>query len=203
VNPADVKQTSLAFEPAATNWQGNSTMLERRFGAGSVLLLARSYPLSNEGLQTERATGLIAHMLGSNRQVLFDESHLGEVESGSIAGLARNYHLEGVVAAMLVFAGLYLWKNSVSFLPPLETEQGTTLTFAKDASSGLANLLRRNIPSAALIPTCVALWEQDQVRARHPASKIAFVRDLASRGGDPAIVYAEISRVLSAKRTQG
>ena len=100
VDPADPRQTSLAFETAAPVWQGNSSLLERRFGLGTVLLVARSYPLSNEGLQKERATGLIAHMLGGNRQVVFDESHLGEVESGSVAGLARNYHLEGLVAAI-------------------------------------------------------------------------------------------------------
>lgn len=196
VDPADASQTSLAFEPMGTSWQGNSSFLERRFGRGSVLLVARSYPLSNEGLQKERATGLIAHMLGGNRKVIFDESHLGEVESGSIAGLARNYHLEGLLAALLGLAGLYLWKNSVSFLPPRETEQEEMLTFAKDASSGLANLLRRNIPSAELMRTCVAQWEHDRAAARYPASKVARVRAIANSGGDPGALYAEIGRIL-------
>ncbi len=196
VDPAEASQTSLAFDAESKAWQGNPAMLERGFGRGSVLLLARSYPLSNEGLQRERATGLIAHMLGGNRQVVFDESHLGEVESGSIAGLARNYHLEGLVAALLALAGLYLWKNSVSFLPVRETEQDEILTSAKDASSGLANLLRRNIPSGELIRTCVAQWEKDRVGARYPAAKVERVRAIANRGGDPAAAYAEIGRIL-------
>lgn len=199
----DPSQTSLAFEPASPEWQGNSSLLERRFGAGSVLLVARAYPLSNEGLQKERATGLIAHMLGGNRQAIFDESHLGQTESGSVAGLARNYHLEGLVAAFMVLAGLYLWKNSVSFLPPRESETEETLTFAKDASSGLANLLRRNIAESELIRTCVAQWEHDQAGARYPASKLARVREIANRGGDPVTLYDEISGVLSAGRTKG
>jgi hypothetical protein len=196
VDPAEASQTALSFEPEGQAWQGNAAMLERGFGRGSVLLLARSYPLSNEGLQRERATGLIAHMLGGNRQVVFDESHLGEVESGSVAGLARNYHLEGLAAALLALAGLYLWKNSVSFLPPRETEQDEILTSAKDASSGLANLLRRNIPAAELIRTCVAQWEKDRGGARYAAAKVERVRAIANRGGDPAAAYAEIGRIL-------
>jgi hypothetical protein len=196
VDPGEASQTALAFEPESKAWQGNSWMLERGFGRGSVLLLARSYPLSNEGLQKERATGLIAHMLGGNRQVVFDESHLGEVESGSVAGLARKYRLEGLAAALLALAGLYLWKNSVSFLPPRESEHEEILTSAKDASSGLANLLRRNIPASELIRTCVAQWEKDRDGARYPAAKVERVRAIANRGGDPAAAYAEIGRIL-------
>ena len=201
MNRSEPSQTALAFEPADAAWKGNSTFLERRFGAGSLLLVARSYPLSNEGLQKERATGLIAHMLGGNQRVVFDESHLGEVESGSIAGLARNYHLEGLALALLTLAGLYVWKNSSSLLPPYMTEPDLALTSAKDASSGLANLLRRNIPPADLIRTCVAQWKRDHASGRYSAAKIARVEAIANRGGDPAALYAEIARVLAAERT--
>ena len=203
LSASEPSQTALAFEPADAAWKGNSTFLERRFGAGSLLLVARSYPLSNEGLQKERATGLIAHLLGGNQRVVFDESHLGEVESGSIAGLARNYHLEGLALALLTLAGLYVWKNSSSLLPPYATEPDQALTSAKDASSGLANLLRRNIPPADLMRTCVARWKHDHAGARYPAAKIARVEAIANRGGDPAALYAEVTRVLSAERTSG
>jgi hypothetical protein len=64
-------------------------------------------------------------MLGGNQRVVFDESHLGEVESGSIAGLARNYHLEGLALALLTLAGLYVWKNSSSLLPPYMRQSPT------------------------------------------------------------------------------
>jgi hypothetical protein len=109
--------------------------------------------------------------------------------------------LEGLALALLTLAGLYVWKNSSSLLPPYMTEPDLALTSAKDASSGLANLLRRNIPPADLIRTCVAQWKRDHASGRYSAAKIARVEAIANRGGDPAALYAEIARVLAAERT--
>jgi len=178
--------------------------LERPFGAGAILLLANCYRLSNEALAGERDAGLIAGMLGSNHQVIFDEHHLGLDESGGIVTLARKYHLEGPAAMLLLLLGLFIWKNSTSLLPPrAEPADDNESVAAEDARSGLANLLRRNIPAKALMKTCLEEWEG----ARHGGvfysqAKIDRVRALTA-GPDgkpeayPTETYREVSRILS------
>jgi hypothetical protein len=173
--------------------------VERPFGKGVVVLLANCYPMSNEALAAERETKLLVSAVGGNRQVIFDEHHLGVAEDGSVAGLARKYHLQGLVAALLLLLALFIWQNSTSFLPArpvASTAEGSVA--AKDASSGLANLLRRNVPAKALLATCLEQWEKSQHGGRYySAAKIERVRALARREGDPAETYRKVSSILA------
>ncbi len=173
--------------------------VERHFGAGSIALLASCYPMSNEALAGERDTKTIAWALGENRKIIFDERHLGLEESSGVVTLARKYHLEGLGLVILVLLGLFIWKNSASFLPAqAETGDAEDSVAAMDASSGLANLLRRNIPVAALMRTCLEEWEGSRHGARvYSEAKVRRVRDLAGRAGDPAETYRKISRILT------
>ncbi len=173
--------------------------VEKQFGSGSIALLASCYPMSNEALAGERDTKTIAWALGENRKIVFDERHLGLAESGGVITLARKYHLEGLGVVLLVLLGLFIWKNSSSFLPArTEIVDSDDSIAALDASSGLANLLRRNIPSAALMKTCLDEWEGSRHGARfYSEAKIRRVRDLAGRPGDAAERYREISRILA------
>ena len=172
--------------------------VERTFGAGSIVLLASCYPLSNEALAGDRDTTLIAWALGSNRQVVFDEHHLGLTESGGIVTLARKYHLEGLAAMLLVLLGLFIWKNSTSFLPPRPESTDEDSVAAKDASSGLANLLRRNIPAKALMKICLEEWEDSRHGAKfYSKEKIERIRTLARKEGDAADTYRKVSRILA------
>jgi hypothetical protein len=173
--------------------------LERPFGSGAIVLLASCYPLSNEALAGERDTTGIAWALGSNRHVVFDEHHLGLTESGSVATLARKYHLEGLAVMLLVLLALFIWKNSTSLLPPRAESVGSEDSVAvKDANSGLANLLRRNIPARALMKTCLAEWEGSRHGAKfYSQAKIDRIRALARREGDAVETYRKISRILA------
>ena len=173
--------------------------VERRFGSGSIALVASCYPMSNEALAGERDTKTIAWALGENRKIIFDEHHLGLVEAGGVVTLARKYHLEGLGAVLLVLLVLFIWKNSASLLPAREETAGTEDSIAAmDASSGLANLLRRNIPAAALMKTCLEEWEGSRHGARfYSEAKVRQVRDLAHRDGDAAETYRKISRILA------
>jgi len=173
--------------------------VERPFGAGSVVLLASCYPMSNEALAGVRDTKLIAWALGGNRRIIFDEHHLGLTESAGVVALARKYHLEGLAVVLLILLGLFIWKNSASFLPArmenLDTEDSVA---ARDASSGLANLLRRNIPAAELLGTCLKEWEGSRHGARfYSQAKILRVRALARHGDDATGTYRKISRILA------
>jgi hypothetical protein len=173
--------------------------VERVFGTGAIVLLANCYPLSNEALAGERDTTAIAWALGPNRRVVFDEHHLGLTESGGIVTLARKYHLEGLAAMLLFLLGLFIWKNSTSLLPPRqEFGEVEDSVAAKDVSSGLANLLRRNIPAKALMKTCLEEWESSRHGAKfHPQEKIERVRTLARRENDAVETYRKVSRILA------
>jgi len=173
--------------------------LERPFGTGAVVLIANCYPLSNEALAGDRNIALIAWALGSNHKVIFDEHHLGLAETGGVVTLARKYHLEGLAVMLLVLLALFIWKNSSGLLPPRPVQDaGDDSVAAKDASSGLANLLRRNIPVKALMKTCLDEWEGSRHGGKfYSQAKIEQVRSLARREGDAVDTYRKLSRILS------
>jgi hypothetical protein len=192
---ANPKQTALYFRSEGKVLH----QMELPFGAGSVVLLASCYPMSNEALAGARDTKLIAWALGGNRRIIFDEHHLGLTESGGVVALARKYHLEGLAVVLLILLGLFVWKNSANFLPArmdnIDTEDSVA---ARDANSGLANLLRRNIPAGALLGTCLQEWEGSRHGARfYSQAKILRVRALARREDDATGTYRAIARILA------
>lgn len=201
------KTTALNFE-----FQGQVLdRVERPFGSGSVVLLANSYPLSNEALAGERDARLIAWMIGTNNNVLFDEHHFGVTENGGVVTLARKFHLEGLAAVLLVLLALFIWKNSTSLLPP-RAERSTAdddSVAAKDSSAGLANLLRRNIPGKVLLASCLNEWENSGHGGKfysqdrfYSQDKIDRIRALVHRDGDAVETYRKVARILS-ERSNG
>ncbi len=172
--------------------------VERKFGAGSIVLLANCYPFSNEALASERDTRMLANALGDRTAVIFDENHLGLRESGGVATLARKYRLQGVVLALFVLLALFIWKNSTSLVPPLpERDRMEDGIEAKDAGSGLANLLRRNVPAKDLMKLCMREWEASRHGDKfYPSGRIAQARVRAGQAADPAEAYREIAAVL-------
>jgi hypothetical protein len=189
------KQTALYFR-----YQDKSVpSVELKFGNGVIVLLANCYPFSNEALAGDRQTGFLASTIGNNRSVIFDESHLGITESGGIVTLARKYHLEGMAAALLLLLGLFIWKNSTSFLPAQEQkDKGDEGVEAKDIGAGLANLLRRNVPKKQLIDVCLKEWESSQRGGRYYSPlKLERVRNLARQQGDAAETYRRMSKILT------
>jgi len=192
---ANPKQTALYFRVEGKVLH----RVEKPFGAGAIVLLSNCYPLSNEALAGERDVDLLAWVLGPNRQAIFDEYHLGISESGGIVTLARKFHLEGLAAVLLVLLGLFIWKNSGSLLPRAPEPEGPDESLAaKDARSGLANLLRRNIPAKELMQTCLTEWENSRHGAKfYPQVKIDRVRSLARRDADVVETYRKVSQILS------
>ncbi len=110
---ATPRETALFFEPGpdwrvliptvrslpVTAWptQPAADAIEKSFGNGTVVLLAETYPLSNEGLRDERDAEMIAKLAGPAQRITFDENHFGVTETGSIAKLMRRYRLQGAV----------------------------------------------------------------------------------------------------------
>lgn len=178
--------------------------LERPFGTGTIVLLASCYPWSNEALAGERDTTAIAWALGSNHRIIFDEHHLGLTESGGIVTLARKYHLEPFAVVLLTMLALFIWKNSTSLLPPrLESSAEDDSVAAKDVNSGLANLLRRNVPTKVLMKTCLDEWEGSRHGAKfYSEAKIERIRNLTRRESDAVETYRKVSRILAERSDQ-
>jgi hypothetical protein len=140
-----------------------AAIIERKLGRGTIVLAADSYFLSNEALRNEPHAPLLSWLIGSKRIVLFDETHLGVSESPGVAALARKYSLHWLLGGLLVLAGLFIWKNSVSFVPPYEDELDEftrAQATGKDAAAGLVNMLRRSIPPSNVLLTCMEEWKK-------------------------------------------
>lgn len=191
------KNTTVSVE-AHSPWQPlTGAIWERKFGAGSIVLLPHVSRISNAALaKDEVSRQLVPVLIGSNRFIVFEEAHFGIVDSGSIAGLARKYRLQGVFVGLLILAALFLWNRSVVFPPIGETEEdgGTGLIAANDTRSTLVNLLSRHIPPQDLLKICVSEW--NRVR---PDQKIAEDQDTV--GKDPVTMYRRIQENLKHEKT--
>ena len=145
--------------------------------------------------------------VGSARMVRFDETHLGVTQEPGVAALLREYRLGGVFIALLILAGLFVWQNSVSFMPPYEEllarERGE-LVEGKDSATGFINLLKRNIAPADLMKVCIEQWNAHVSRMRRPsAARLAAMQQLIDaenqlepQSRNPVRLYREFCEIL-------
>jgi hypothetical protein len=200
--------TALYFTHLSRDWrvlyncEGQPALMERSMGHGSIVLAADSYFMSNEAMRKERAPLLLATLLGANTRVIFDESHLGVNEEPGIATLVRKYNLGGLVAALAVLAGLFVWQTSSSFLPALPDQEDAEIVTGKDSAAGFVSLLRRGIPPARLIAVCMEQWKQSSAHRRGKWAKTISNMESASLNGSraPVTTYQSISQILAEKK---
>jgi hypothetical protein len=184
-------------------------IVERQFGRGSVLIATDSFFLSNEAMLLDRHSDLLAFLIGSNRNVVFDEAHLGVTESPSMATLMRRYRLHWVGASLLLLAVLFIWKMSTPLVPARTLEQVQDYVAGKDASTGVINLLRRSIPAGKLLETCFNEWKKSAAQgsgysaARIQQAEAAFLAENSNAAKDRNVIaaYRTISTILQ-KRIQ-
>ena len=119
----------------------------------------------------------------------------------------RRYRLHWLAAGLVLLAILFIWQNSTSLVPPYRPSASATLTQVakgKDSSAGLVNLLRRNIPAATLISTCVEEWiKSSTLPDPEQDAKLLLIRELArgetaARPGKhrPVEIYNKICNIL-------
>lgn len=189
----------------------NPVIIERRFGQGSIVLCADSYPFSNEALKNECASRLLAWSLGENVEIVyFDETHLGVADSPGIAALARKYRLHGLLAGLMALAGLFIWQSAARFVPPYhDPETADDLVSGKDSAAGLANLLRRGIAPGKLLTACFAEWKKSLTHGRHDLRARsermeAALREASRQRHKPATpaIYQDLCRILAERDKQ-
>jgi hypothetical protein len=160
-------------------------LIELAHGRGSIVLASDAYFLSNEALQQHRAPGLLAWLIGDQPHVVFAESHLGVIEVGGVAALARRYGLTAAFGVFVLLAALYIWREATLFVPPPDDVEDIALDFHPTA--GLEALLRRAVAPAQLFMTCVAEWR----RTARPTD-VARVEAIDARQAPPTAYNAAV-----------
>jgi hypothetical protein len=171
--------------------------IERDFGRGTVALLAGSSDFSNESAVALDRLPQVTAALGANSRIVFDESHLGIAESGSVVGLARRFRMMGLAAGLAIVAALFIWRNSSSF--PVRQASRPVALAGRTSASGLVTLLRKNLTPRELTAACWQEWLAGSRREFSPdrvgrAQQIAH--DMADR---PLEAAREIHAVLHSK----
>lgn len=148
---------------------------EQRIGQGSVVVATDSYFASNEALLKERSPQFLAWLVGPSREVIFDEFHMGTVESPGIMTLARRLHLQGLFIGGLVLFGLFIWQSSSSLVPAEDVsgKESEAVVSGHGATAGLISLLRRGIPRSQLLTRCFEVWEKSARQTGAAASRVA------------------------------
>ena len=179
----------------------NAVLIERHFGKGSVVMATDSYFVSNEAMARDRHADLLAWLVGTNQNAFFDEAHLGVVETSGVAMLMRKYRLHGLAAGLLLLAGLFIWKNASSLVPPYTEQERQGYIAGKDSAAGFVNLLRRSIARRDLLMVCFAEWEKSAGQcsaARRQQASAAFQAEnsLPPKDRNPIATYQKICSIL-------
>jgi hypothetical protein len=187
------RETALEFKTGPGWTKIREGVVERKLGAGTVVLVADSYPLSNEGLREEHDTGLIVKLVGPASEIVFDENHFGVVETGSVAKLMRKYHLEGALAVLALVAGLFLWRSASSMLPSRAPRAEQAIS-GRDSLEGMTALLRRGIAEQDLVRVCYEEWKKT------PLNNVKSLDKPLISHKNAVTAYREVRKELVEKR---
>ncbi len=199
---SDVPRNSdLYFDPGKT-WNVTKLddevpiVIERKFGAGTIVLVAQAFPLSNQGLRESRDAGFISGLLADNKNISFDENHFGIQDTGSVTTLMRKYRLEPAIVVLIVVALLFLWRSASSLLPPMRSDRAEVVA-GRDAQDGMVSLLERSLPEKELLDTCYKEWARTAAGNRRTNILKA---EIARRGGEtPVEIYRAAFQILKQK----
>lgn len=203
--------SGLFFADCKNGWKtlyevkGKPVMMVRHFGSGEIVLASDSYLVSNEAMFKERHPALLSFLLGRSSCAVFDESHLGITKNSGVAGLMMQYHLGGLMAGLFLLGILFIWKNSISLVPPRPDAGDEDSIQGTDNVGGLVNLLKRNIPPDTLLEVCYREWKKTQkgnfraTREREVEIQdlIRKEKSLPPKKQDPVWAYKTVEKILS------
>jgi hypothetical protein len=188
--------------------EDQSVIAVRAWGRGTLVVIADSYPFSNEALRGERATQLLTWLLAPGNEVLFDEFHNGIIKQPGILALAKKYGLKGIFLVLILLCLLFIWRQSAVFVPSRtdgETNHDDHIVVGDDTGQGLVNLIHRYIPPSELLKTCFDTW-QASAAARHVSKKrIDDARKkmaTVETSSDPVELYKQITDLLQQRKYQ-
>lgn len=177
---------------------GAPLFLERRFGKGSIVLIGNSKLFTNRELLVQPDSDVLIAAPGGYHDIIFDESHLGLEDTGTVLGLARAHGLEWMLLGFAVLAILYVWRSSFSFIPrshaPTETAVG-----GRDAHVALSNLLRQSVPAKSVLRVSAEEWNRSARLLGRASARTLNNDDLARLELVPAETAAHAYRDLSTR----
>ena len=205
--PSLTWHSTLFFEPQDDAWHtiyeraGEPVLIERSYGKGRIIISSDSFFLSNEAMKSKRYPDLLSWLCGPHKKIIFDETHLGVSKSPGIVTLLRKYGMAPFIISLLVLAILAIWKQSVRFIPAYEEDEQAIVDPGKDSSTGLTNLLFRNISHNDILPACLEEWKRSFTHGKQDLSDllpriqeiIAEDRARPRKNRNPVQVYRKIS----------
>lgn len=201
--------SGLYFKDLGPEWvtlytsEEKPVVIERKFGAGSIVLAGDSFFLSNEALRAERQPALLGHLFSGPPRIIFDEEHLGVSEQPGIANLAGKYRLHGAIATLALIAALFVWMNAVPFLPPREDPAASGVVTGKESAEGFVNLLRRTIRPAELLNVCVEEWRKTSTLSPRDRACVeeawAAEQTRPAKERNPVAAYRTLSQTITRK----
>jgi hypothetical protein len=154
--------------------------------------------LSNEGLQKARQSQRLLDLLGGRRHVIFEESHLGVVQQGSVGQLLRRYRLWGAALVLLVLAALFFWRSTSSLLP---AETTTSQEAAAPDEDALVSLVRGAVPAGSLATSARALWTRGGVlRGVSEVRRVRVTLVLSEPAGSPLAAWNRAHEILKRQK---
>jgi hypothetical protein len=175
-------------------------VLEQKVGLGSIVVVADTFPFSNEALRVECSPAFLLWALGRG-DVVFDETHLGIRGGSGVAVLMREFRLHGLILGSLLLAGLWIWRNAAPLVPPPQiTEDAEQAMEGKTAREAVVHLLRKNLKGADALRAGLEEWAK-----AHPPQyyweevRLKEARDLVQSvaGSRQPNVIADAHRKLS------
>jgi Domain of unknown function (DUF4350) len=199
-------RSPYVFEVEEGSWRAIYTrdnepvLIERSFGMGTVVLVSDTYPLSNEGLFTDRQTGVASWLIGGASRVVFDESHLGVRHPVGVAVLIRRYRLTGFFVGLALLTLFYVWRTVSPFVPAASAAIDTTASRARTSQAALVHVLRRGLAGDAILAACTSAWKRS-FSAKVDPSVIEKIDALEERSTEVSEGYRAIFNLLSSKRS--
>jgi hypothetical protein len=188
------------WKPTAGS-DGGVYLLERTFGSGSVVLLLGLESFTNKTLLTKVDSARIASTLSGPRPLIFDEAHLGVADDDTIAGYARQHHLEWLLLGLVTLASLYVWRSSVSFVPALPEDRGAQIA-GREAHLAFTSLLSQSIRRPDLPREMIGAW-RDSFRMLS-SSKVRITEESleafsTARDTEAPVKYVAVSHAASGR----
>ncbi len=188
------------FDRLTPEWQviavqgGKDVIVERAFGRGSIVLLADSYPLSNEALATDRNTGFLLWLIDNRRGVLFDETHLGLTEHPGIMTLANRFGLQGTLFSFVAVLLLFIWKCQYTLVPRAKLDRNSLIVSGNSSDQAFLNLLPRAVPSRDLLKVCISTWLKT---GRPTPAQLAILEGFRSNTGAVKPILERYNRLTA------
>lgn len=192
-----------AFDQLTSGWKSVATVgrqnviIERIVGAGSIVLLSDTYPLSNEGLATDRQTDFLLWLINDRAGVVFDEIHLGIAEHAGIMTLARRYGLQGALISVVVVGLLFVWSCQYSLVPRKKSETDRLTVSGSGSEQTFLNLLQRSVPEKELLHVCIETW----LKSNKPSAAQLIIAQKFQSGADESKSavdgYNQLARLLN------